>query len=67
MEFVVGEEIDNCTFCEPLTPSGIPDPAGLCGAHCCPSCGHWPHDAEDGCPVPDPNTGWCECEINSIT
>lgn len=47
--------------CELETISGIYDPHGWCYLHQCPGCPHEPH-SKDECSVPDPRTGWCECE-----
>jgi ribosomal protein S27E len=58
-----GEVEPRCPDCE-WTPSGFF--AHPCEAHGCPSCGHVRHDAEDGCGQPDPLTGWCECEADSL-
>lgn len=53
-----------CADCE-WTPTGFF--AYPCMAHGCPSCGHLRHDSEDGCGHPDWITGWCECEVDSLT
>lgn len=53
--------------CDLETVSGIYDPYGWCDLHRCRGCGHEPHSAVDGCPMPDMLTGWCECERGWIS